>query len=274
MSHLSEWVEAHGMTEHEAFRRSGISYQTWRWLMAGYYTMPCLALTCGKNLGMTPEEVKPLGKQFTAANFAESDMLITYPENFKEDWYALVTDYTPAAEPKEETRQFDSPKRSRYCVNCGRRFDNVPNQKYCPTCLMKSTEDESGQHHKLNIVYCNICGKKLKGNGTKYCSEACRKIAADGPANPKVCPCCGVIFISHNPNQKYCSKTCKKYAETGQKTPIMEERKCACCGTVFVPKAKRVHLYCSDYCRSKARSQKLREERAKRKEALANESNE
>jgi len=76
----------------------------------------------------------------------------------------------------------------------------------------------------------------------------------------KVCPSCGKIFRSDNSNSKYCTEECylkaqndlHKATKVVSKAPAdnswrNENRYCAYCGKVFIPKAKE-QKYCSFKC--------------------------
>lgn len=272
MSFLSEWLNERGMDAEEAQKKSGLSYQTWRYVYAGYPTMPCLALTCGKNFGMTPEEVKHLGIQFDRDNFTESDMLIAYPENFLADWYNLVTDYVPRVVPDEEE---DEPAKLHkfYCINCGAQTGYDKSQKFCRECLSRMVTDERGRTEGVTTYakYCMYCGLQITGSGKKklkYCSKTCSDKANATPAIDRastrqkpLCKFCGYAFKPRRPGQEFCSKRCEMDSRAGKNIADAETICCRWCGTEFPTKTRHICLYCSDRCRSLARAERKRVER-------------
>ena len=262
MSHLSDWVSAHGLDELEACERSGISYSTWRYLMAGYPTIPCLALECGHNLGMTPEEVKPLGICLPPERFTESDLLIYYPECFDPDWYLLVKEYKPKKPPEETEETSDKPKkRTQYCTRCGKIMPWSAKAKYCTACIPKL--DAGGNAH-----YCVQCGKRFtESTKTKFCSFECQKMHSDMSRMPRrKCLYCGKVYEPRTQGQMYCSDQCCDKANKEKKRRGKAEKPtmqiCQFCGSAYMPSyAGKEHRYCSDNCRAKARYLRRKEER-------------
>ena len=66
-SWFHRWIIAHDMTVEQACRKSRCSRDTFGLLVAGYDTLPIIALEVGRNLGMTQEEVKHIGHSFADA---------------------------------------------------------------------------------------------------------------------------------------------------------------------------------------------------------------
>lgn len=284
MSALSDWIEAHGMTEDEAYQKSRIGYADWSNLMAGYYTIPSIALVVGHNLGMTPEEVRPLGRCLSLDRFYDSDFPNHYPECFNPRWYKQVSYYRTS----KVTRLFDKPKPikrtpMRFCVVCGKQLNSGRLRKYCAECsTIVATRVSSSRQYTLTnreiISYCPVCGKKIESETrTKYCSTECQQIAAKNaelPVKEKTCEYCGKTFAPRKSNQKYCSKLCCDYAFGNRKPPVDKQyAECPGCGVKFIPNRSHGQIWCSTKCRKhyqgKLRRERLRAEREKAKEKQA-----
>ena len=88
---------------------------------------------------------------------------------------------------------------------------------------------------------------------TKFCSDGCRiEFKHDHQKTfIKTCPICGVTFSPSNSHQIYCSSSCRDKASY-QYTPKPKQLKnCVICGKKFTPKTA-THVCCSNpLCRKK-----------------------
>ena len=276
-SALSEWIERHGMTEQEAFNKARIDYADWSNLMRGYYTMPCIALAIGKNLGMTPDEVRPLGRVLDKERFWDSEMQRYFPENFSQTWYKQVSYYRSS----RVTKLIDKPKKPpivpvRFCVMCGKQIQSKRNSKYCLECstIVAARAADNAERRGPIIAkrdtetHCPMCGKLIT-NGYTYCSKECQENAHKPNKLPKVavkCEYCGKEFVKNSHNQRFCCKQCADFAGGYRKPPEAKNMtKCPWCGVMFTPNKKLHQIYCSKRCRTYASKAR------KKAEALARE---
>lgn len=272
MSALQDWIDKHGMTEQEAFIKSRIDYSDWSNLMKGYYTMPCIALALGRNLGMTPEEVRPLGRALDKDRFWDSEMQRFFPENFSSTWYKQVSYYRSA----RVTKLLDKPKKPpivpvRFCVMCGKQIESKRNAKYCLECstivAAKAADnaDRKGPAiaNRETEAHCPMCGK-LVTNGYRYCSKECQEAAHKPNAlknTPVTCEYCGKEFIKRTAIQRFCCKQCTNYAMGYRKPPEAKSMvKCPWCGVMFTPNTRLHQIYCSKRCRTNASKQRKKAE--------------
>jgi len=128
--------------------------------------------------------------------------------------------------------------------------------------------------HSGNHI-CVDCGCEFHGRKKKRCKDCEHKeylrllsLQREKRKIEKKCPECGITFIA--PNKKFCSIQCLSIStkkRLGVKLLVAEERKCAECGTAYMPD-KHNHLHCSEMCRRRAydrRTLQNRRERQKRK---------
>ena len=87
---LQEMIAARGLTVQEAQKLSGISPETFAVLLDGGRTIPQLALKVGRNLHLTREEVKQLGKPLNRADWKRLELPVPPPIDGDPFWYEKV----------------------------------------------------------------------------------------------------------------------------------------------------------------------------------------
>jgi len=143
------------------------------------------------------------------------------------------------------------------CEICGKEFETGYSfKKYCSKkCRRLSLNARQNLKRqraaKVEIHTCQNCGKQFEtANKQKvYCSPKCvhqycyRKKTVTKVEKPvekikkpvaepikKICPICGVEFLTRNKGQKYCSKNCTSQASWQDKT---FKKICVQCGKEF-----------------------------------------
>jgi len=193
LSWLVSWLHERGITERDGLKKSGLDPSTYYILLRGGVTIPPLALLAGKNLGMTADEVRHIGKTLDPDIWKGSELIGHCPYVTSPDWPEMVADF----DTKANACKFDEKE-------------------------LQHREDD----------YCLWCGKLINGKktGSRYCSDECQSrshrtskivhMLDYGEVQPNVvrtCPVCRALYIVRTPTsrKRYCSETCK--AEASQK---------------------------------------------------------
>ena len=257
MSFLSTWAAAHDMDREQCFRESGIDPETFGWLWSGSKTIPSIALTLGKNLGMSADEVQELGVTL-----------------HKDIWTGFESDqqmqkWTDPAWPERITTWRPGPTMARIGVNVKsfQRRNEGRRMRPCQRCGAMFTPGV----HASRKIYCNACAdyraltSRLSETGKRVQMMREGIMLAGGKTN---CPVCGKEFELRRADQRYCSEACKKKAryiirraDASDGETLKGGMRCAECGKPF-DQIKANQKYCSYQCQWKAATRRKREREA------------
>lgn len=90
MTPLRRYLRERGMTLQEAAQKCGVSIETMQIVLSGRPTLPCLALQIGSGLGLTQEQVKPLGKQLQAERWGKDGLPRAQAIDVNPAWYRAL----------------------------------------------------------------------------------------------------------------------------------------------------------------------------------------
>lgn len=87
MTPLRRYLRERRMTIGEAAKKCGITPTTMEIVASGSPTLPCLAIQIGKGLGLTREEVKPLGKPLQSDRWGKDGLPKPQDIDVNPSWY-------------------------------------------------------------------------------------------------------------------------------------------------------------------------------------------
>lgn len=100
---------------------------------------------------------------------------------------------------------------------------------------------------KSRIRFCPCCSNVQKAEKAK------KKVT-------RSCTVCGQDILNSQPSAKYCSVACRKVAASRQShEKRVSERECRYCGNLFVPKLKEMWAFCSETCFAKQKADMRRQ---------------
>lgn len=285
VSYLQSWLAEHDMDKDEAMYRSKIDEATFGLLYDGEITIPSIALALGKNLGMTPDEVKHLSHPLSTDRFYNSPMMEHRQENFDSEWYKLVKNYKASKVTSQLVRPRKPLKQKQLlknvCLLCGETFNTKAKRNYCPSCtnvintLARQKNAYSSVGEKTRGVFCRNCGKPLRtvagpipGVGSTYCSAKCADIYLHKKVqdvSARTCQYCRKLFVPETQWQQYC---CSQHLAFG--VGVVDGNECVCefCGLMFKPLPQNVgrQHYCSIACQKTAHNARVREQLKRKRE--------
>lgn len=108
---LKQAIEARGLTEKEAWKKSGISIALFDALLGGGVTLPSLALKVGANLGLTMEETKQLGQPLDREEWRGMGLPVPAPLDGDPRWYEKLGREQKRRMPGESPAAHGKPSR-------------------------------------------------------------------------------------------------------------------------------------------------------------------
>lgn len=84
---LRRYLRERGLSLTAGAEKCGVSIETMQVVAGGSPTLPCLALAIGKGLGLTQEEVRPLGKPLTSQNWGREGIPMPKAVDRDPEWY-------------------------------------------------------------------------------------------------------------------------------------------------------------------------------------------
>lgn len=108
---LKQAIEARGLTEKEAWKKSGISIALFDALLGGGVTLPSLALKVGANLGLTMEETKQLGQPLDREKWRRLGLPVPAPLDGDPRWYEKLGREQKRRMPGESPAEHEKPNR-------------------------------------------------------------------------------------------------------------------------------------------------------------------
>lgn len=87
MTPLRRYLRERGMTLQEAAQKCGVTIKTMEIVAGGSPTLPCLAIQIGSGLGLTQEQVKPLGKQLDASAWGKNGLPEANAIDVDREWW-------------------------------------------------------------------------------------------------------------------------------------------------------------------------------------------
>lgn len=92
MTPLRRYLRERRMTLKEAAEKCGVTMATMEIVASGSPTLPCLAIQIGKGLGLTREEVKPLGKPLQSDRWGKEGLPKPLAIDVNPHWYKALPD--------------------------------------------------------------------------------------------------------------------------------------------------------------------------------------
>lgn len=90
MTPLRRYLRERRMTLPEAAKKCGVTMATMEIVASGSPTLPCLAIQIGKGLGLTREEVKPLGKPLQSDRWGKEGLPKPLAIDVNPHWYKAL----------------------------------------------------------------------------------------------------------------------------------------------------------------------------------------
>lgn len=90
MTPLRRYLRERGMTLLDAAKKCGVTIKTMEIVAGGSPTLPCLAIQIGKELKLTREEVKPLGKPLQAERWGRDGLPRPQAIDVNPGWYRAL----------------------------------------------------------------------------------------------------------------------------------------------------------------------------------------